>query len=322
MIKTTVAKQRHISLHSVPAKISLLISLTLAIPANAEMYVSTFDELRRFDQAGNLVETYPLASGTRMLVGSEGTLFRPVIPTTTILEYSPKGILVGQFAEISGFNLSGAIVFDAAGNILVGVQGNGSTSETDSIEKLAPDGLSLGTFAEISSGSSGAVFDMEFDSQGRLYATDDVGVERFDSDGNSLGLFVGQSGSIITQLEFDSEGNLYLAYNDRQRIDKYDTDGNLIAEFNINSKVFALEIHEDILYVGAGGSTTANGFIDRYDTNGQFLGNFVNGMAIGNPADIDFVTLVPEPNPFCMLMTCGVFVAVRQRLRRPHQLPE
>ena len=255
---------------------------------------------------------------------AEGRLYSsPVIRGESVSglvdRYSPTGEALGVWAQLDQSNasenvsvFSTALEFDSNGLLYAGLNG---TRDNDQIERFAADGSSLGIFAETTTdGSGGAIFDIEFDASGRLYATDRQNVEWFDTTGNNLGVFasIPTSGSanFPTELEFDSEGNLYVGTID-DRIYVFSPTGEELRQFEVPHQLFAFAIsQDDLLYIGAG----SPGNVNAYDPTGAFQFEFVSFEPEG-VVDLVISQTIPEPYAASQFLLAVVLCAASLRRR-------
>src|SRR5450432_920947 len=151
-----------------------------------------------------------IAQGDTFFVANSGV--------NTITRYDRNGT-PSSFtnAFVNGPN---GLALDAAGNLYVSTNSN-------TIEKFAPDGTDLGVFA--STGINNAT-GLAFDRSGNLYAANFGGntVEQFAPDGTDLGVFA----NVIrpTGLAFDGAGNLCVA-NFGNSIARFSPNGTPLASF-------------------------------------------------------------------------------------------
>lgn len=140
------------------------------------------------------------------------------------------------------------VALDSSANLYV-------TTNSNTIEKFAPDGTDLGVFA-----STGLNLPMglAFDRLGNLYAANFGGntIEKFAPDGTDLGVFA----NVIrpTGLAFDAAGNLYVA-NFGNTIERFAPDGTPLAaftSFNLNNPEGLVFDSLGFLYAANSGSDT------------------------------------------------------------------
>ena len=147
------------------------------------------------------------------------------------------------------------LALDSSGNLYV-------TTNSNTIEKFAPDGTDLGLFAD--TGLNNAM-GLAFDRSGNLYAANFIGntIEKFAPDGTDLGVFA----NVIspTGLAFDTAGNLYVA-NFGTRIDRFAPDGTPLTAFSstgLNNPEGVAFDSLGNLYAANNGSTRSRFFAHR-----------------------------------------------------------
>lgn len=128
----------------------------------------------------------------------------------------------GNASSFTSPSLNGpnGLALDSSGNLYVSTNSN-------TIEKFGPDGMSLGVFA---STGLNKPLGLAFDRSGNLYAANYIGntIAKFAPDGSDLGAFAAVVGP--TGLVFDATGNLYVA-NSGNTIVRFAQDGTLLGIF-------------------------------------------------------------------------------------------
>jgi sugar lactone lactonase YvrE len=136
----------------------------------------------------------------------------------------------------------------------------------------------LGQPTRIKIGPGNLLYVLQWSGNGRVL--------RYNLDGNFVDEFtsVGVSNSI--GLDWDADGNLYVASFDDQHVRKFDTQGNDLGLFATTNLAGPTNIwfddNGDLLVVDWNG-----GSIKRFDSNGAFLGTFVFGLS--EPEGIEFL---------------------------------
>ena len=99
---------------------------------------------------------------------------------------------------------------------------------TNVIEKFAPSGTDLGTFA---STDLNRPVGLAFDKNGNLYAADynTNTIEKFGPTGTDLGAFATTGLDQPVGLAFDSNGNLYAANDKNSTVEKFSSTGTTLA---------------------------------------------------------------------------------------------
>ncbi|HEY3746194.1 MAG TPA: NHL repeat-containing protein, partial [Gemmatimonadaceae bacterium] len=176
----------------------------------------------------------------------------------TITKYDDNG--TGTLFTKSYLNGPTGIALDASGNVYVSTKSN-------TIEKFAPDGSSLGVFA--SSGlnnPSGLVFDRG----GNLYVANFNGntVEKFGPDGGILGTFA----NVIQPpgIAFDSAGNLCVA-SFANLVQRFAADGTPLVPFTSA----ALSQPQGLAFDSVGAlyvASSASNIVEKFSPNGVDLG--------------------------------------------------
>ena len=205
-----------------------------------------------------------------MLVASVSradTFFVANFGVNTITKYDANGS--GSAFTRAFVNGPNGVALDSAGNLYVSTNDN-------TIEKFAPNGIDLGVFA--STGLNNAM-GLAFDSAGNLYAANFIGntIEKFAPDGTDLGVFA----TVIrpTGIAFDAAGNLYVA-NFGNTILRFGPAGTPLGTFATtglnNPEGLAFDSLGN-LYAANNGSDT----IEVFSASGADLGSLITGGLSG-----------------------------------------
>jgi sugar lactone lactonase YvrE len=242
-----------------------------------------------FDSAGNSYFS---------VAGSGEDFIRVISPSNTfvrdITPYEPN-LAYGAFGP--PITLS-TITVDSSGNVYATVGGN-------RIQKLTSDGTYIRTIggAGTGDGQFGTIGQMTTDSSDNLYVVDKTAnrIQKFDSNGNFL-LKFGSLGSgdnqfnQIADLEIDPSGNLFVADGNNKRVKKFTSDGVFLLKFgavntalgcpafpSFNTLKSVTIDSSGTVYVGASTTGLCNIYVQRFDTNGTYLGNF---SLLSNPSRV------------------------------------
>ena len=195
------------------------------------------------------------------------TFFVANFGVNSITKYDANGN--GSSFTSAFVNGPNGLALDSSGNLYV-------TTNSNTIEKFAPNGTDLGVFA--STGLNNAM-GLAFDSNGNLFAANFAGntIEKFAPDGTDLGVFA----TVIrpTGLAFDTAGNLYAA-NFGPTIARFSPDGTPLTAFSSLSLNNAEGVAFDALgnlYVANNGSDT----IQIFSPTGSDLGAITSANLAG-----------------------------------------
>ena len=298
---------------------SLISLITLSkVVAEERFHVFVMDEVRTYSIDGELLSQFGFddrrVTSGGLAFDELGVLYASPFLTTFVERYSATGAPLGQWAEwdqTDGPTL--ALEFDTNGVLYAGLNGIGN----DRIDRFAKDGTPLGSFGETTTdGLIGAIFDIEFDGLGRVYAMDNQNIEWFDAAGNHLGVFASVPENVVpTELEFDSQGNLYVGTLIGDSVYVFSPTGEEIRRFKVPHAIYSLAISEDdLLYIGGGG-IPAPAFVNVFDTFGNFQFEFASIDRVGNPKLLITQT-IPEPNmEFPFWFAAALLVCLRRRSR-------
>ena len=261
--------------------------------------------------------------------------------TPAVLRYNGStGAFVGKFASISGTPYS--MTFGPDGNLYVGTSNN--ISRYDGLS-----GALLNVFVPTTNGTTNPrPLDMAFGPDGNLYVTGAGTKPVWRYNGNT-GQFIDtlttfNVGSAPEGLTFGADGNLYVA--DGFNVDRYNgitgafmshfaggggleragevrfgPDGNLyvvgnsLLKFNGRTGAFIAELQsiggEDFAF-GLDGNLYVSGFpgIDRYNTSGTLLNNFVPRDS-GGLSSPNALVFVPEPGTVFVMVSLSLIMLRR-----------
>lgn len=241
-----------------------------------------------FQEALALPATMEAASYAGVAMTPQNNLIVLSRSAPPFLEFDPDGRFVRSFGADDLLRRAHGLSIDARGNMWV-------TDVADHlVMKLDRDAnvtMTLGTKGE-SGGwdeASGAHLfsepnDVALDSNGNIYVAQGHGgdtprILKF----SSTGEFIAQWGSrgygpgefvAAHAIEIDANDVLYVADRENMRIQRFDTNGNLLRELKFDAMVCAIYLHEDgFMYI----TTGFDGEFAKVDMEGNVLG------AIGSP---------------------------------------
>ncbi len=282
------------------------------------------DVLRYSGVSGDFIEDFvvgssPLAPASMVFGGPNNNLFISQSDGGNVFQYD---LLTGDFVNefvASGLgglsNPSGLVFAGTGGNLLVADALSGRILEFNAL-----NGSYIGDFAFLSGMRAGEI---TF-AHSNLFVIDQASsaVQRFDSQGNYLGVFVSSLDS-PADFVFGPNGNLFITVGDFQasRVEQYDgLTGAFLGIFaseNGLSDATGLDFGPDgNLYVAS--SSTAS-ILEFNGSTGAFEGIFIpsGSEGLNNPDDI-FFQEIPEPLPgfaFPMIGALG-WMAWQMRKRK------
>jgi DNA-binding beta-propeller fold protein YncE len=175
-------------------------------------------------------------AGADLAVGPNGTIYVADGGNFRVQAFDPAGKFLfawGMRGQVDGeFEVPWAIATDRQGYVYVG-------DFTGTIQKFDRDGRFLTRFGKGRGAGQGqfvgAVYDLEADTQGNIYAADRKSgrIQKFDPAGNFVTEWdrCGNSLLDIRGLAVDAEGRVYVATRSGQRVCVFDSSGQLITTF-------------------------------------------------------------------------------------------
>jgi hypothetical protein len=307
-----------------PCLFSLLIAIAIGAThcaAAERLYVAFPNRIMTFDKAGALLNSFPVA-GTlvrNIAVDSWGSIYAVGLFATsdgvlhsTVTKYDPTGNFLGVIAsrDSSESHFLGLAIKNND-TLYVGLN-----SGFDAIERFSVTGTPLGTFATISTPVPGAPFDIVFDSGDNMYVPDATLIEKFNASGASLGSFASipsvPTGNLIFDIAVSSDDYVYASALD-DKIYHFNPMGVAqVIDPQIDIRSIAVD-GDDVLFVAGGGSGNNVGQIKTFEANGTPTGIFATNLP-GEPIDMEFVTVVPEPSS-CILTVVGTLIPIYRRGR-------
>lgn len=278
--------------------LTCLILLLIAPHASAQRPIRQLFPLRAYTlqdyQAVDFTEAFALpasietASYAGVAMNARDNLVILSRGTPTFLEFEKSGRFVRSFGADGLFARSHGLHIDKDNNIW-------ATDVADHVVmKLDSDGNVLmtigtkGTAGEWDEAAGNHLLsepnDVALDSMGNIYVAQGHGgnlprVLKFSPNGE----FITQWGSrgydrgqfvAAHAIEIDADDVLYVADRENMRVQRYDTDGNLLREWKFDAVVCALYLHSDgYMYI----TTGFDGEFAKVDMDGNVLG------AIGSP---------------------------------------
>lgn len=257
---------------------------------------------------GNFAQTSFRSGPVGLAVDYHGDVFVANHGNNTIHRYSSTGADLGVFVN-TGLNMPTGVAFDSHGRLVVCNYGDGS------INTYSPTGELL---SRTTTGLLGPIA-LALDSQDNIFiSTPNIGansgVFRFSPDGSQKTLFATGLDLDPRGLEFDQAGNLYVANQFGNTVQRFTSEGIPLGTFASTGlkDPFALAFDDcGDLYI----SNQSGGTIRRYSACGDDLGTFATlPTALANPVGLAFIP-VPEPN--VGLLLTGAALIGFHRFRRP-----
>ena len=204
-------------------------------PTDSTLIVTGIDNsaILRFDPQtgdflGHFSSGYPLASPTKMAIGTDDMLYVSQwgAAQNKVARFDLDGNFVDEFTSTGVPNGCG-MAWDDEGNLYVASYGNGGNGN---VHRFDPTGNFLGIF--ISSAILQGPVGLWQNEAGEWLVTDWTtgSVERFDAVGNHLGTFIDGLQNVEGHT-FDAEGNIYLCDWSANEVNRYLPDGTFSATF-------------------------------------------------------------------------------------------
>ncbi|MDO9319690.1 MAG: peptidyl-alpha-hydroxyglycine alpha-amidating lyase family protein [Gammaproteobacteria bacterium] len=279
---------------------SLICLLLVLIPslANAQRPIRPLLPLRAytlqdyapvdFREALALPATMEAASYAGVATTLEGNLIVLSRSAPPFLEFNPQGQFVRGFGADDLLRRAHGMAIDANGNMWVTDVADHVVMKLDKDANVLLTIGTKGTAGEWNQAAGALLLnepnDVALDSLGNIYVVQGHGgdmprVLKFSPSGE----FIAQWGSrgygpgqfvAAHAIEIDADDVLYVADRENMRIQRFDTDGNLLREWKFDAMVCAIFLHEDgFMYI----TTGFDGEFAKVDMDGNVLG------AIGSP---------------------------------------
>ncbi len=279
---------------------SLIYLLLILIPslANAQRPIRPLLPLRAytlqdyrpvdFREALALPATMEAASYAGVATTLEGNLIVLSRSAPPFLEFDPQGKFVRGFGADDLLRRAHGMAIDANGNMWVTDVADHVVMKLDKDANVLLTIGTKGTAGEWNQAAGALLLnepnDVALDSRGNIYVAQGHGgdmprVLKFSPTGD----FIAQWGSrgygpgqfvAAHAIEIDADDVLYVADRENMRIQRFDTEGNLLREWKFDAMVCAIFLHSDgFMYL----TTGFDGEFAKVDMDGNVLG------AIGSP---------------------------------------
>ncbi len=279
---------------------SLICLLLVLVPslANAQRPIRPLLPLRAytlqdyrpvdFREALALPATMEAASYAGVATTLEGNLIVLSRSAPPFLEFDPQGQFVRGFGADDLLRRAHGMAIDVNGNMWVTDVADHVVMKLDKDANVLLTIGTKGTAGEWNQAAGALLLnepnDVALDSRGNIYVVQGHGgdmprVLKFSPSGE----FIAQWGSrgygpgqfvAAHAIEIDADDVLYVADRENMRIQRFDTDGNLLREWKFDAMVCAIFLHDDgFMYI----TTGFDGEFAKVDMDGNVLG------AIGSP---------------------------------------
>ncbi len=279
---------------------SLICLLLVLVPslANAQRPIRPLLPLRAytlqdyrpvdFREALALPATMEAASYAGVATTLEGNLIVLSRSAPPFLEFDPQGQFVRGFGADDLLRRAHGMAIDVNGNMWVTDVADHVVMKLDKDANVLLTIGTKGTAGEWNQAAGALLLnepnDVALDSRGNIYVVQGHGgdmprVLKFSPSGE----FIAQWGSrgygpgqfvAAHAIEIDADDVLYVADRENMRIQRFDTDGNLLREWKFDAMVCAIFLHNDgFMYI----TTGFDGEFAKVDMDGNVLG------AIGSP---------------------------------------
>jgi streptogramin lyase len=241
-----------------------------------------------FREALALPATMEAASYAGVATTLEGNLIVLSRSAPPFLEFDPQGQFVRGFGADDLLRRAHGMAIDASGNMWVTDVADHLVMKLDKDANVLMTIGTKGTAGEWSQAAGALLLnepnDVALDSRGNIYVVQGHGgdmprVLKF----SPTGEFIAQWGSrgygpgqfvAAHAIEIDADDVLYVADRENMRIQRFDTEGNLLREWKFDAMVCAIFLHNDgFMYI----TTGFDGEFAKVDMDGNVLG------AIGSP---------------------------------------
>ncbi|MDG2090431.1 MAG: peptidyl-alpha-hydroxyglycine alpha-amidating lyase family protein [Gammaproteobacteria bacterium] len=275
--------------------ILLLLLLCIASQSFSQPPDRPFRPLNAYTLEGyrpiDVSEAFDLPAGVEftsvasVAINSAGHLIVLQRSPVPFLEFDAEGTFIRSFGTADLFNRSHGLRIDEQDNLWV-------TDVSDHIAmKLNPDGeilMSIGSRGESGTWdvTSGSLLlaepnDIALDSYGNFYIAQGHGngavpeILKFNSSGEfimkwgALGNDQGEF-AVAHSIVIDSDNTIYVADRENTRIQTFDTNGNYIDQWNYNTLICALYLHDDgFMYI----TTGFDGELAKLEMDGSIIGS-------------------------------------------------
>lgn len=304
-------------MYRIPALLTLLLLSTLCSaqrPDRPLLPLPTWSltDYRAVDSATafSFPEGVSFASMASVAITPEGNLLAFSRGPQPFLEFDPSGKLLRTFGNAADFTRPHGLEVDADGNLWITDVG------AHYVRKLDKDGNVLMTLGTPGSNgvwdeAAGAHFfdqpnQTAFDSAGNLYVAQghtagEPKILKFTADGQ----FIKQWGSrgngpgqfyAAHSIDIDTNDKIYIADRENNRIQFFDTEGSYLGEWNFNTLVCSLFLHDDgFLYI----TTGYDAEFAKLDMEGNLLGSFgSSGPGVGQFGEAHYMVLDKDSNVY------------------------